>query len=58
MRRTMAFASSRARSTGRVLKAKRDAYVKGINDWYVTFLADSSIDRIDGRRAFRGRAHD
>ena len=31
-----------------VLKAKRDAYVQGINDWYVTFLADSSIDRIAG----------
>jgi glutathione reductase (NADPH) len=34
------------------LKAKRDAYVKGINDWYVTFLADSSIDRIDGSARF------
>ena len=37
-----------------VLKAKRDAYVQGINDWYLTFLADSSIDRIAGAARFVG----
>jgi glutathione reductase (NADPH) len=36
------------------LKTKRDAYVKGINDWYATFLADSSIDRIEGTGRFVG----
>jgi glutathione reductase (NADPH) len=37
-----------------VLKARRDAYVKGINDWYATFLADSSIDLIPGSARFIG----
>jgi glutathione reductase (NADPH) len=36
------------------LKARRDTYVKGINDWYATFLADSSIDRIEGSARFVG----
>ena len=34
------------------LKAARDAYVQGINDWYHTYLADSGIDLIQGRARF------
>ena len=34
------------------LKASRDAYVKGINDWYHTYLSDSSIDEITGKARF------
>ncbi len=30
------------------LKASRDAYVQGINDWYHTYLSDSDIDEIVG----------
>ncbi|HED52130.1 MAG TPA: glutathione-disulfide reductase [Gammaproteobacteria bacterium] len=35
-----------------VLKAARDAYVHGINDWYHTYLADSNIDEIVGEARF------
>ena len=34
------------------LKAGRDAYVRGINEWYHTYLADSEIDEIPGRARF------
>jgi len=34
------------------LKASRDAYVKGINDWYHTYLSDSNIDEIAGKAQF------
>jgi glutathione reductase (NADPH) len=34
------------------LKASRDAYVKGINDWYHTYLSDSNIDEIVGKACF------
>ena len=34
------------------LKASRDAYVKGINDWYHTYLSDSDIDEIAGKARF------
>jgi len=34
------------------LKASRDAYVKGINDWYHTYLSDSNIDEIVGKARF------
>ncbi|MEA3243206.1 MAG: glutathione-disulfide reductase [Pseudomonadota bacterium] len=34
------------------LKASRDAYVKGINDWYHTYLSDSNIDEIVGSAQF------
>ncbi|HHJ17014.1 MAG TPA: glutathione-disulfide reductase [Gammaproteobacteria bacterium] len=34
------------------LKASRDAYVKGINDWYHTYLSDSNIDEIAGTARF------
>ena len=34
------------------LKQARDAYVKGINDWYHTYLADSNIDEIVGTARF------
>jgi len=34
------------------LKASRDAYVKGINDWYHTYLSDSNIDEISGKARF------
>jgi len=34
------------------LKAARDAYVKGINDWYHTYLSDSDIDEIVGNARF------
>ena len=34
------------------LKASRDAYVKGINDWYHTYLSDSNIDEIVGTARF------
>jgi glutathione reductase (NADPH) len=30
------------------LKARRDAYVRGINEWYHTYLADSAIDLLQG----------
>ena len=36
------------------LKASRDAYVKGINDWYHTYLSDSDIDEIVGTARFVG----
>jgi glutathione reductase (NADPH) len=35
-----------------VLKAARDRYVHGINDWYHTYLADSNIDEIVGTARF------
>ncbi|WJW75602.1 glutathione-disulfide reductase [Thiohalobacter sp. IOR34] len=34
------------------LKAARDAYVQGINDWYHSYLADSGIDLIQGEARF------
>jgi len=34
------------------LTASRDAYVKGINDWYHTYLSDSNIDEIVGKARF------
>ena len=34
------------------LKTSRDAYVKGINDWYHTYLSDSNIDEIVGKARF------
>ncbi len=34
------------------LKTSRDAYVKGINDWYHTYLSDSNIDEIVGLARF------
>lgn len=34
------------------LKTGRDAYVKGINTWYHTYLADSDIAEIPGRARF------
>ncbi|AOU97973.1 glutathione-disulfide reductase [Acidihalobacter yilgarnensis] len=34
------------------LKHKRDAYVKGINDWYRTYLADSDVTVLAGRGRF------
>jgi glutathione reductase (NADPH) len=34
------------------LKRARDAYVKGINAWYHTYLADSNIDEIVGTARF------
>jgi glutathione reductase (NADPH) len=34
------------------LKRARDAYVHGINDWYHTYLSDSSIDEIVGTARF------
>ena len=34
------------------LKASRDAYVNGINDWYHTYLSDSNIDEIVGKARF------
>ena len=34
------------------LKASRDAYVQGINDWYHTYLSDSNIDEIVGKARF------
>jgi len=30
----------------------RQAYIKGINDWYHTYLADSNIDEISGEATF------
>jgi glutathione reductase (NADPH) len=36
------------------LKRARDAYVRGINDWYHTYLADSNIDEIPGEARFVG----
>ena len=35
-----------------VLKSKRDDYVRAINDWYHTYLADSSIDHLPGTARF------
>jgi glutathione reductase (NADPH) len=34
------------------LKEARDAYVRSINDWYHTYLADSNIDEIVGTARF------
>jgi len=34
------------------LKRQRDGYVQGINDWYVTYLADSNIDLVTGYARF------
>ena len=34
------------------LRAARDAYVHGINDWYHTYLSDSNIDEIPGTAVF------
>ncbi len=34
------------------LKAARDKYVRGINDWYHTYLADSDIDELPGSAQF------
>ncbi len=34
------------------LVARREAYIKGINDWYGTYLADSNIDTITGEARF------
>ncbi len=34
------------------LKAARDAYVQGINNWYHTYLSDSNIDEIVGAARF------
>lgn len=48
------FAVEPGRPDWAALKARRDAYVQGINDWYATYLADSSIDRIDGTARFTG----
>ena len=35
-----------------VLKGKRDDYVRAINDWYHTYLADSAIDHLPGTARF------
>lgn len=35
-----------------VLKTARDRYVRNINDWYHTYLADSNIDEIVGEARF------
>jgi len=34
------------------LVARREAYIKGINDWYGNYLADSNIDSITGTARF------
>lgn len=34
------------------LIAGREDYIKGINDWYVTYLADSNIEMISGYASF------
>lgn len=34
------------------LKAARDDYVRGINDWYHTYLSDSDIEEITGKARF------
>jgi glutathione reductase (NADPH) len=34
------------------LKTRRDRYVRGINEWYHTYLADSNIDEISGTASF------
>jgi len=34
------------------LKASRDAYVQGINDWYHTYMSDSDIDELVGTARF------
>ncbi|MDH5185056.1 MAG: glutathione-disulfide reductase [Gammaproteobacteria bacterium] len=34
------------------LVAAREAYIKGINDWYVTYLEDSKVDLIRGEAGF------
>lgn len=31
------------------VKQARDRYVQGINDWYVTYLADSNVDLVHGQ---------
>ncbi len=36
------------------LKAARDRYVRGINEWYRTYLEDSGIDLIEGFASFTG----
>jgi glutathione reductase (NADPH) len=38
-----------------LLKEKRETYIRGINDWYHTYLADSEIDEICGRARFVDR---
>jgi glutathione reductase (NADPH) len=35
------------------LKTARDSYIHGINDWYVTYLADSNVDLICGFARFK-----
>ncbi len=35
------------------LKTARDHYIHGINDWYVTYLADSDVDLIRGFARFK-----
>ncbi|MDQ7016211.1 MAG: glutathione-disulfide reductase [Gammaproteobacteria bacterium] len=34
------------------LVAKRDAYIQGINDWYINYLQDSKIEHIQGFARF------
>ena len=34
------------------LKARRDHYVRGITDWYHTYLADAEVDQLRGRARF------
>jgi len=34
------------------LVASREAYIKGINDWYVTYLDDNKVDLIRGEAGF------
>ncbi|MCU0934903.1 MAG: glutathione-disulfide reductase [Gammaproteobacteria bacterium] len=36
------------------LKTRRDDYVRAINDWYGTYLADSAIDHLAGQARFAG----
>ncbi|MDH5360439.1 MAG: glutathione-disulfide reductase [Gammaproteobacteria bacterium] len=36
---------------GKLVEA-REAYIKGINDWYVTYLQDSKVDLIRGEAGF------
>ena len=36
------------------LKKDRDTYIQGINDWYITYLADSNVDIIRGSASFSG----
>ncbi|MDX1656565.1 MAG: FAD-dependent oxidoreductase, partial [Candidatus Competibacteraceae bacterium] len=37
------------------LVAARDRYVGNINDWYVTYLADSEVELIRGQARFRDK---